>query len=78
MNNKYLLLVPILTFVIAGKARLSRSASQEFERLKNNQIEAPIVNLEEFWPFPQAISESNPSLFELEQQLLNSDINEIY
>lgn len=75
MNVKYFWLVPILSLLIGGKAYLSRSANQELEKIKASQVQTSKVNLDEYWPFPKAISRANPSLFEIEQQLINPPVD---
>ncbi|MEP1032711.1 hypothetical protein [Ekhidna sp.] len=69
MNLKYVWLTPILLFFIGHKATVSRSSREVMRQLTEAQIVEPELNLDEYWPFPETISDADPYLYELEKKL---------
>ena len=72
MKSFLVWVVPIAMLFIGHKATISRSAHAEMHQFKEAKHISPKVNLDEYWPFSETLSEVDPFVYELEIQLSNT------
>lgn len=65
--------ISFLLLIVGGKARLSRSPQAEIKKVRVSTDMNEKVNPNEYWPFPETLSEVDPCLLELRRSLLNKE-----
>ncbi|WP_436517287.1 hypothetical protein [Ekhidna sp. To15] len=71
MNFNLFWIASMMMFVIGKKATISRSPQMEMKKIKEARIIAQKVDLNEYWPFPETLSEGDPFVIELEEKLMD-------
>ncbi|MEQ8906129.1 hypothetical protein [Ekhidna sp.] len=73
MNIRFILVLSIFGLLIASRFRLYRAAHMEMYEAKGIEVNYSVIDLDEFWPFPETISKADPYIGELEKKLAKNN-----